>query len=88
MLERSFSVPDRAVAGARAYLASTVTSGTRTAVRLNRVTAGSRQLRIGRDGRWYPYAKAADGTFQPAGGPIDPADLADSADLAAQSPKR
>lgn len=33
--------------------------GPGASVRGNRVTRGGRQLRLGRDGRWYPYAKAA-----------------------------
>ncbi len=35
----------------------------------NRVTLGDRQLRLGRDGRWYPYRKAR-GAWQPDGEPM------------------
>jgi hypothetical protein len=39
-------------------------------VQANRVTLAGRQLRLGTDGRWYPYAKV-DGRWQPDGEPID-----------------
>ena len=39
----------------------------------NRVTAGRLQLRLGRDLRWYPYARS-DGDWEPSGPPeADPA---------------
>jgi uncharacterized Zn finger protein len=42
-------------------------------VRRNRVTAGRLQLRLGRDLRWYPYARS-DGDWEPSGPPeADPA---------------
>ena len=42
-------------------------------IRCNRVTAGRLQLRLGRDLRWYPYARSDDG-WEPSG--IPEADLA------------
>jgi uncharacterized Zn finger protein len=42
-------------------------------IRRNRVTAGRLQLRLGRDLRWYPYARS-DGGWEPSGTPeADPA---------------
>lgn len=38
--------------------------------RANRVSLGDRQLRLGRDGRWYPYRKVR-GTWQPEGRPLE-----------------
>jgi hypothetical protein len=38
--------------------------------RRNRVTAGDRQLRLGRDGRWYPFRRAKGG-WDPDGPPLD-----------------
>jgi len=50
-------------------------TGTIARVTRNRVTASRRQIRLGRDGLWYPYARAADG-WQPCGPPHhDPAEL-------------
>ncbi|MFI6505363.1 SWIM zinc finger family protein [Nonomuraea typhae] len=44
----------------------------------NRWTLGALQLRLGRDGRWYPYTLRDDGQWWPSGGPErDPAALAD-----------
>ncbi|HLI14616.1 MAG TPA: SWIM zinc finger family protein [Acidimicrobiales bacterium] len=37
----------------------------------NRLTLGARQLRLGRDGRWYPFRKAG-GRFEPDGLPYPP----------------
>jgi uncharacterized Zn finger protein len=37
----------------------------------NRVTAGDRQLRIGTDGRWYPFRRATATTWDPDGPPLD-----------------
>jgi SWIM zinc finger len=54
------------------HLATAAGPGARISVRQNRVTAGDRQLRIGRDGRWYPYRRGSGGSFEPAGTPIDP----------------
>ncbi|HEY1831890.1 MAG TPA: SWIM zinc finger family protein [Acidimicrobiales bacterium] len=47
-------------------------------VRLNRVTLGERQLRLGRDGRWYPFRKDR-ASWSPDGTPITP--MADDGDL-------
>jgi uncharacterized Zn finger protein len=42
--------------------------------RRNRLTSGDRQLRLGRDGRWYPFRRAAGG-WDPHGAPMTPEDL-------------
>jgi uncharacterized Zn finger protein len=48
-------------------------TGAADSVRGNRVTAGRLQLRLGRDLRWYPYARS-DGDWEPSGPPqADPA---------------
>jgi hypothetical protein len=48
-------------------------TGTAEAVRGNRITAGRLQLRLGRDLRWYPYARS-DQDWEPSGQPqADPA---------------
>jgi uncharacterized Zn finger protein len=48
-------------------------TGTAEAVRGNRITAGRLQLRLGRDLRWYPYARP-DQDWEPSGAPeADPA---------------
>jgi hypothetical protein len=44
-------------------------SGARTSA--NRVTLGDRQLRLGRDGTWYPYRKVR-GVWQPDGDVVIP----------------
>lgn len=44
--------------------------GPGAAVRSNRVTLGERQLRLGRDGSWYPFARDRAGAWLPAGPPI------------------
>lgn len=41
--------------------------GGQATVRRNRATAGDRQLRLGRDGCWYPYRRASDGGWDPDG---------------------
>ncbi len=54
--------------------------------RRNRVTLGDRQVRLGRDGRWYPFRKGNAGRWDPDGAPITPmgddevGDLEDEAD--------
>jgi hypothetical protein len=48
-------------------------TGTAETVQSNRITAGRLQLRLGRDLRWYPYARS-DGDWEPSGLPeADPA---------------
>jgi hypothetical protein len=48
-------------------------TGVAESVSANRVTAGRLQLRLGRDLRWYPYARS-DGDWEPSGPPeSDPA---------------
>lgn len=48
-------------------------TGAPDSVERNRVTAGRLQLRLGRDLRWYPYARS-DGDWEPSGPPeADPA---------------
>ena len=48
-------------------------TGEAQSVQGNRVTAGRLQLRLGRDLRWYPYARS-DGDWEPSGPPQpDPA---------------
>ncbi len=49
------------------------TGAAQAAIQRNRVTAGRLQLRLGRDLRWYPYARSDDG-WEPSGTPeADPA---------------
>lgn len=43
-------------------------TGTTARVTRNRITAGGRQVRLGRDRLWYPYVRSADG-WEPAGPP-------------------
>ncbi|WP_300609950.1 SWIM zinc finger family protein [Trebonia sp.] len=65
--------PDAAdlLQAARAVL-RTKTSGTDT-VHGNRITSGHLQLRLGRDLRWYPYARSEE-DWEPSGSPeLDPA---------------
>jgi len=65
--------PDAAelLATARAVLRAK--TGAAEAVQGNRITAGRLQLRLGRDLRWYPYARS-DGDWEPSGPPAaDPA---------------
>jgi uncharacterized Zn finger protein len=50
-----------------------VKTGTAETVQGNRITAGQLQLRLGRDLRWYPYARS-DHDWEPSGSPdADPA---------------
>ncbi|HET9093378.1 MAG TPA: hypothetical protein VFN50_13285, partial [Acidimicrobiales bacterium] len=60
-LEESWDPPPEAMAAGRALL------GGRATARRNRLTAGERQLRLGPDGRFYPYRRASDGGFDPDG---------------------
>ena len=49
------------------------TDAAQAAIEGNRVTAGRLQLRLGRDLRWYPYARS-DHDWEPSGAPeADPA---------------
>jgi len=49
------------------------TGAAQAEIQRNRVTAGRLQLRLGRDLRWYPYARSDDG-WEPSGTPeADPA---------------
>jgi hypothetical protein len=48
-------------------------TGTAETIRGNRITAGDLQLRLGRDLRWYPYARSEE-DWEPSGSPDpDPA---------------
>jgi hypothetical protein len=51
-----------------AGVALRIKTGAAEAVSGNRVTAGRLQLRLGRDLRWYPYTRSADG-WEPSGPP-------------------
>jgi hypothetical protein len=44
--------------------------GPSAVARRNRLTAGQRQLRLGRDGRWYPFRKTKGG-WDPDGPPLE-----------------
>ena len=62
----------RLLAAARAALRAK-TDAPQAVIQGNRVTAGRLQLRLGRDLRWYPYARS-DGDWEPSGAPeSDPA---------------
>jgi uncharacterized Zn finger protein len=62
----------RLLAAARAALRAK-TEAAQATIRGNRVTAGRLQLRLGRDLRWYPYARSDD-DWEPSGAPeADPA---------------
>src|SRR6266511_1208370 len=37
----------------------------------NRLTLGDRQLRLGRDGRWYPFRRRRDASWDPDGQPLE-----------------
>jgi hypothetical protein len=58
---------DRLLTAARAALRAK-TGAAQAAVQGNQVTAGRLQLRLGRDLRWYPYARSDDG-WEPSGVP-------------------
>ncbi|MBQ1088572.1 SWF or SNF family helicase [Streptomyces sp. B93] len=77
VLEEEWVVEGEALARARAAVKSAWEEDERPTltVRGNRwtVVGAPRQLRLGRDGRWWPY-REEDGHWQPAGGPArDPA---------------
>jgi uncharacterized Zn finger protein len=62
----------RLLAAARAAL-RVKTGSARPSIEGNRITAGRVQLRLGRDLRWYPYARSG-GDWEPSGAPeADPA---------------
>ena len=62
----------RLLAAARAALCAK-TGAAQAVIESNRVTAGRLQLRLGRDLRWYPYARSDD-DWEPSGAPeADPA---------------
>jgi uncharacterized Zn finger protein len=65
--------PDAAELLQAARAALRAKTGAAEAVRGNRITAGRLQLRLGRDLRWYPYARS-DQEWEPSGAPqADPA---------------
>jgi len=49
--------------------------GAQATIRRNRATLGERQLRLGRDGRWYPFRRSGRGAsaavWTPDGAPIE-----------------
>ncbi len=57
--------PPEAIAPGRTAMGPTAT------VRRNRVTGGGRQLRLGTDGRWYPFRKVG-ADWEPDGPPLQP----------------
>jgi hypothetical protein len=69
VLLESWDAPSDSMAGGRALL------GGQATVRRNRATCGERQLRLGRDGRWYPFRRsgrgAGKGAWTPDGAPIE-----------------
>ena len=65
--------PDAAGLLAEAHAALRAKTGAAAAITGNRITAGRLQLRLGRDLRWYPYARP-DQDWEPSGPPqADPA---------------
>jgi uncharacterized Zn finger protein len=81
-LEERFEPGPAQLAAGRALLGPGATG------RANRVTLGERQLRLGRDGRWYRFAKDRSGTWLSDGPPLESAgtqeigELEDAADRA------
>lgn len=76
-LETPWNPPARDLARARAHLEAAWEDGTPPAITAwrNRWTFGDRQLRYGRDGRWYPFTRRGQ-DWWPAGPPErDPAAL-------------
>ncbi|MGB9112097.1 MAG: hypothetical protein WCF24_05150, partial [Acidimicrobiales bacterium] len=69
VLLEDWDAPRDSMASGRAML------GGRPRVRRSRVTLEDRQLRLGRDGRWYPFRRsgrgAGTGSWTPDGVPID-----------------
>ena len=74
VLEQTWDPGPEAVSGGRALL------GPGAVARRNRVTLGGRQLRLGRDGRWYPFRKDKAGQWNPDGAPIVPVSEEDEED--------
>ncbi len=68
VLLEDWGAPRDVMAGGRALL------GEQATIRRNRATLGERQLRLGRDGRWYPFRRsgrgAGAGAWTPHGVPI------------------
>jgi uncharacterized Zn finger protein len=64
----------RLLTAARAALRAKA-DATRPVIQGNRVTAGRLQLRLGRDMRWYPYARSDD-DWEPSGAPDNDPDRA------------
>ena len=69
VLTESWEPPPDAVAAGKAL------AGTGATAWRNRVSRGERQLRLGRDGRWYPYRRSGRAGFEPDGPPGGPAPL-------------
>jgi hypothetical protein len=69
VLLEDWSPPPEAMTKGRELL------GGRATLRRNRATLGDRQLRLGRDGRWYPFRRstpgAGAGTWAPDGAPLE-----------------
>jgi hypothetical protein len=65
VLDHAWDPPAERLAPGRALLGGSVVA------RRNRVTAGDRQLRLGRDGRWYPFRRARGG-WDPDGPALEP----------------
>ena len=63
VLTDSWEPPPEAVAAGKAL------AGPGSTAWRNRVSRGERQLRLGRDGRWYPYRRAGRAGFEPDGPP-------------------
>lgn len=70
--------PEVVAAGARMFARGAT-------VRRNRVTLGDRQLRLGPDGRWYPFRRGRDRAWYPDGPPLmtlrDDSDLGELGDV-------
>jgi hypothetical protein len=67
VLDETWDPEPAVVAAGRAML------GDRATVRKDRVTRGDRQLRLGRDGRWYPFRRDGSRDWVPDGAPIEAA---------------
>jgi uncharacterized Zn finger protein len=67
VLLEDWEAPRDALATGRALLGAGAT------IRRNRVTLGERQLRLGTDGRWYPYRRTGlrSTTWSPDGSPLE-----------------